>query len=132
MHHKTLPYTASHTSHASQCIALPLLRPTTLPHTPPLPHNVSQVGKDTSAVRCMCDLYCSPPPHYEPVCGSDLEFYESECHMRFHACNVQVELYLLSVEDCAGAFPLLQSCADLSQITLDWHSKFDVKYLLKL
>ncbi|XP_076059065.1 agrin-like isoform X2 [Oratosquilla oratoria] len=53
--------------------------------------------------RCDCDIYCSPPPRYEPVCGSDLEFYESECLMRQHACNIQVNLTPRPVDDCAKA-----------------------------
>ena len=62
-----------------------------------------QVDFETGLPRCACDLYCDPlTDSYEPVCGSDLEFYESECLMHYHGCNVQIELYLLSVQDCAG------------------------------
>ncbi|KAF2353526.1 hypothetical protein FHG87_015724, partial [Trinorchestia longiramus] len=32
-----------------------------------------------------------------------LQFYESECTMRVHSCNVQVDLHLRPVEDCADA-----------------------------
>ena len=65
--------------------------------------------------RCVCDIYCSPPPRYEPVCGSDMEFYESECLMRLHACNIQVQLFVMPVHECASKCRTLGLLSDERQ-----------------
>ncbi|XP_042215091.1 agrin-like [Homarus americanus] len=65
--------------------------------------------------RCVCDFYCSPPPRYEPVCGSDKEFYESDCLMRLHACNIQVKLSVRPIHECAAA-QRLRACNGTSPL----------------
>ena len=76
--------------------------------------------------KCQCELYCSPPPRYEPVCGSDFEFYESECLMQQHSCNIQVQLYLKPVESCAGE-SIYSSISSLIEIFRKSTMNFTVK-----
>ena len=58
-------------------------------------------------VRCACDITCPTPKSTDAVCGSDLQLYESECHMMQQACLLQVLLYVTAMSECVGEHPYL-------------------------
>lgn len=56
---------------------------------------------DDGVPHCACNIDCTDVPQ-RPVCASDLRMYPSECAMRAHSCNSQLELRLRPLQLCQG------------------------------
>lgn len=74
--------------------------------------------------QCVCPFEC--PAIRAPVCGSDGNFYDSDCHMKEQACKLQKKIVIVPRNRCQSKTKLYRCnfafyvCIEIIVITLHY------------